>query len=122
MPGSMDPGPTAAAIPVEVPDVVGRWSVAPSAGVDCDGSHTGGPGAPISDALQPYAVLLRHEGRTGHPAVGPVTNRRGQMDRQQEGAAGDGGRVASADTEQSGAVAPPGDPIARAVVPAKGEE
>lgn len=44
------------------------------------------------------------------------------MDRQQEGAAGDGGVVTAGEVERSRAVAAPGDPIARAVVPAKGEE
>ena len=44
------------------------------------------------------------------------------MDRQLEGAAGDSGAVTSADVEQSRTVPSTGDPIARAVVPAKGEE
>ena len=44
------------------------------------------------------------------------------MDRQQEVAAGDSGVVTAGDGEQSRAVTAAGDPIARAVVPAKGEE
>lgn len=44
------------------------------------------------------------------------------MDRQQEGAAGDGGALTAGDVEQSRAVPSPGDSIARAVVPAMGEE
>jgi hypothetical protein len=44
------------------------------------------------------------------------------MDRQQDVVAGDTGIATAPDVEQSGAVTPPGGPIARAVVPAKGEE
>jgi hypothetical protein len=44
------------------------------------------------------------------------------MDRQQDVAAGDSGVVTAGEVERSRVVASPGDPIARAVVPAKGEE
>ena len=44
------------------------------------------------------------------------------MDRQQQVLAGDAGAASAPDGEQSATVVSPGDPIARAVVPAKGEE
>ena len=44
------------------------------------------------------------------------------MDRQQDVAAGAGGAATAPEVDQSGALVPPGDPIARAVVPSKGEE
>ena len=44
------------------------------------------------------------------------------MERQQEMVAGDGGLSRAPDVEQSGALVSPDDPIARAAVPAKGEE
>ncbi|WP_299931465.1 hypothetical protein [uncultured Nocardioides sp.] len=44
------------------------------------------------------------------------------MERQQEVVAGDRGAATAPDVEQSGSRVSPGDPIARAAVPAKGEE
>ncbi|GIM64839.1 hypothetical protein Pve01_84380 [Planomonospora venezuelensis] len=74
--------------------------------------------------LQPYAVLLMARGPVGAPGgVGPLDERRkGRMERQQEVVAGDRGAATAPDVEQSGSRVSPGDPIARAAVPAKGEE